>query len=83
MQVKGNRQIEFAVRQKGKKLAIVCKNTCPPDILFENGIPQNKNRHGVGVESILRSVEKYSGDVDFSVKGDIFTCRVLLCNILE
>lgn len=83
MQVKERRQIELVVRQKGKKLAIICQNTCSPDIIFENSIPRNRNRHGVGVESILQSVGKYSGDADFSAESGVFTCRIVLCNILE
>lgn len=80
MQTEQKGWIELSARQKGTKLAIVCKNTCTSDIFFENGIPKNKNRDSVGVESILRSVRKYSGDADFSVSNGIFTCRVVLCN---
>lgn len=80
MQAQGKRWLKILITQKGKKFVIVCKNTCTPDILFENGIPKNKSRDSIGVESILRSVRKYSGDADFSAADCIFTCRVMLCN---
>ena len=80
MQARGERYLELYITQKGKKFVIVCKNTCTLDILFENGIPKNKSRDSIGVESILRSVGKYSGDADFFAEDGIFTCRVVLCN---
>ncbi len=57
---------------------LVCQNTCLPDIVFENGLPHNENRDGVGIESILYSTEKYSGDADFCIEDGMFVCRVLL-----
>ena len=80
MQARGKRYLELFITQKGTKFVIVCKNTCTSDILFENGIPKNKSRDSIGVESILRSVGKYSGNADFSAEDGIFTCRVVLCN---
>jgi len=80
MQAQGKRRIKLLITQKGTKFVIVCKNTCTSDILFEKGIPKNKSRDSIGVESILRSAGKYSGDADFCAKDSIFTCRVVLCN---
>lgn len=80
MQAVGKRQLKLLITQKGTKFVIVCKNTCTSDIRFENGIPKNKSRDSVGVESILQSVRKYSGDADFSAENGTFTCRIMLCN---
>lgn len=80
MRAQGKRWLKLLIMQKGTKLVIVCKNTCTSDILLVNGIPKNKSRDSIGVESILRSVRKYSGDADFSAENGIFTCRVVLCN---
>ena len=80
MQAQVKPWLKLLITQKGTKFVIVCKNTCTSDILFENGIPKNKSRDSIGVESILRSVRKYSGDADFSAEDGIFTCRVVLCN---
>lgn len=83
MKAEGKRWIELSVKLRETKLAIVCKNTCTLDILFENGVPKNKSRDSVGVESILWIAGKYSGDADFSAKDGIFTCRVILGNCLK
>lgn len=80
MQAQGKRLLKLLITQKGTKFVIVCKNTCTPDILFGNGIPKNKSRDSIGVESILQSARKYSGDADFSAEDGMFTCRVVLCN---
>ncbi|MCH5342932.1 MAG: GHKL domain-containing protein [Acetatifactor sp.] len=80
MEIEGDRRIEISIGLKGRKLVMVCKNTCAPDILFEKGLPKNREREGIGVESILNTVAKYSGVVDFSASDGIFVCRVVLNN---
>ncbi len=78
MKEDGRRELEITIKQKGYKLVLTCINTCAQDILFENGLPRNKENDGVGVESILCSAEKYNGDADFCASDGIFTCRVIL-----
>lgn len=80
MLAEGKRSIEIAVEPKGSKLVMVCKNTCIADIAFENDLPRNKEREGIGVESILNTAAKYGGVVDFSASEGIFTCQVILRN---
>ena len=80
LEEKGKGRIEISIGPKGSKLIIVCKNTCVPDILFENGLPKNRERDGIGVESILSTAAKYSGVVDFSVSDGVFVCQVILSN---
>ena len=80
METEGKRKVEISVGPKGSKLVIVCKNTCLPDILFENNLPKNRERDGVGVESILSTAAKYSGVVDFSASDGVFVCRIILNN---
>ena len=74
------RRIEISVGRKGSKLVIVCKNTCGPDIFFENNLPKNRERDGIGVESILNTAAKYGGVVDFSESEGVFVCQVILNN---
>lgn len=83
MQAEGKRWIDISVRQRETKYTCVCKNTCTSNVLFENGIPKNKNRDSVGVESILRIAGKYSGNADFSNDDGIFTCRVVFGKCLQ
>ncbi|MCH5342032.1 MAG: GHKL domain-containing protein [Acetatifactor sp.] len=80
METEDERKVEISIRSKGSKLVMVCKNTCVSDILFENDLPKNRERDGIGVESILSTAEKYGGVVDFSVSDGIFVCRVVLSN---
>lgn len=78
----GKRRIEVALRQKSDKLVFVCKNTCTAEVAFKNGIPRNQERVGVGVGSVLSSVEKYDGAVDFSVADNMFICQIILNNMM-
>ena len=78
MEMEGERRVELSIGRKGSKLVVVCKNTCMPDILFENDLPKNRERDGIGVDSILSTAEKYGGVVDFSVSDGIFVCQVIL-----
>lgn len=80
MEAPEKRSVDISIGQKGKKLVIVCKNTCVQDILFENGLPKNREREGIGVESILSTAAKYSGVVDFSAEDGVFVCQVILSN---
>lgn len=80
MEATGKRRIEISVGRKGSKLVIVCKNTCVPNILFENNLPKNRERDGIGVESILSTAAKHSGVVDFSASDGVFVCQVILSN---
>ena len=74
------RNITISVGRKGKKLVMVCKNTCTEDILFENDMPKNREREGIGVESILNTAAKYNGAVNFSASEGIFICQIILNN---
>lgn len=80
MKTTGARRIDISVRQKENKIILVCKNTCVPNIPFENGLPKNRKHDGIGVESILNTIAKYNGDADFSAADGIFVCRVILNN---
>ena len=76
----GDGRLEISVGTKSSKLVIVCKNTCARDILFEDGLPRNKERDGIGVESIISTAAKYNGIVDFYAADGIFVCQVILSN---
>ena len=80
METEEKRRIEISIETKGSKLVIVCKNTCASDIMFENDLPKNREREGIGVESILSTAAKYGGVVDFSASDGVFVCQVILSN---
>lgn len=71
-------KIEVWIQQKGGKLVIQVENTCLNQVVFEKGLPVRKNGRGIGIISVVRSVEKYKGDVDFQVNQEKFTVRILL-----
>ena len=51
---------------KAGKLFIVVENTCKEEILFKDGLPDRsrlRQRKGIGISSIVKSVEKYGGDI--------------------
>ena len=69
------REITLTTARKGRKLAISCENTCDGGVRVVDGMPA---RPGVGTSSIRHVVERYGGDVLFSVHEGRFTCTVLL-----
>ncbi|MCH5253299.1 MAG: GHKL domain-containing protein [Lachnospiraceae bacterium] len=80
MEADGKRRVDISIGPRGSKLVIVCKNACAGDIPFEDGLPKNREREGIGVESILSTAAKYNGVVDFSASDNTFVCQVILNN---
>lgn len=80
METKQERNITITVGRKENKLVMVCRNTCAEDILFENDLPKNRERDGIGVESILNTAAKYRGMVNFSASDGAFICQIILNN---
>lgn len=83
METEGKRRIEISVAPKSSKLVMICKNTCAQDILFENNLPKNRERDGIGVESIINTAAKYSGIADFSASNGVFVCRIIMSNKVQ
>lgn len=77
----GKRRVEITLQQKAGKLIFMCKNTCTEDVVFKNGIPRNQERISVGIKSVLMSVEKYNGSVNFSIVDGMFVSQVILNNM--
>lgn len=83
METEGMRRVEVSIGTNGSKLVLGCKNTCARDILFENDLPRNRERDGIGVESILSVCNKYGGVADFSASDGIFVCQMILSNTMK
>lgn len=73
-----DKRISVYCRQRDGKLAVRIANTCGERVRFENGLPVRSGGGGIGVTSILRSVEKYKGEVDFEAEEGEFVARILL-----
>lgn len=80
MEAEGIRRVEISIGTNASKLVLRCKNTCARDILFENDLPKNRERDGIGVESILSVCTKYGGVADFSASDGVFVCQAILSN---
>lgn len=75
--VKG--KITHSVYNGAGKLHIVIENSCPGDIVFEDGFPiSEKPGGGTGTKSISYAAERYKGMVEFTARDGVFRTRVLL-----
>ena len=57
---------------------IQCQNTCAEDACLYKGLPKGKKKDSLGVNSIVKTAERYKGETDFSIKNKSFYIRVLL-----
>ncbi len=71
-------QIYLSIVRKGRKLAILCRNTCVPERKLKDGVQESGIGGGAGVSGIMRVVSFYHGEADFSVENGMFTVRILL-----
>lgn len=49
-----------------------------PLIFRGDGSGQKSPRRGIGLSSVMKSVEKYGGDADFRNEKGRFICRIIL-----
>lgn len=73
-----NAEIVLKLFTKDNKLVIICENTAPRLVRFEDGIPQSYGRKGSGLPSILRTVKHHDGMADFWQSGGKFTAHIVL-----
>lgn len=71
-------QIYLSIVRKGKKLAVLCRNTCVPELKLKGGMLEPGTGGGAGVSGIMRVVSFYHGEADFSAENGMFTVRILL-----
>lgn len=71
-------RIYLSIVWKGKKLAILCRNTCASDREFKDGMMESGADGGAGISGVMRVVSFYHGEADFSVENGMFTARILL-----
>ncbi len=61
-------KIEVFVSEKDRQLVIVVNNSCCKDLDLRGKFPKNK---GIGISSVISSVEKNNGVIDYTVKDGI------------
>lgn len=79
----GDRYIDISVTQIKDSLSIMVKNPYKGKILLNrNGqiitSKQNRRNHGIGLDSVQRTVEKYKGELLIEHEDGIFNVSILL-----
>ena len=67
--------IKINIRTIENKTVIVCSNSCRNNIEIVNNMIKNK---GVGIDSIISSIKKYNGDINYTNNNDVLTVCVIL-----
>ncbi len=70
--------IRLMVRRKKNKLVIYCSNTCKVEAALEKGLPRPEDSGGIGVMSIVKTVEKFDGEYDFKNDNGVFIFRLVM-----
>ena len=66
--------ISVDIYYKAKKMVIVCENSCNPSLEF---VPDmSRELWGVGIHSIVSTVEKYGGTCRFTAQNGVFKATV-------
>ncbi len=60
------------------KLTIICRNTCKEAISFSKGVPYSKLSEGLGISSIMSTVNKYDGKVKFLAEHGTFLANITM-----
>lgn len=72
------KEIYVRIRTKSRKLVIVVENPCDETLVFHIDGDTKEKRAGTGIQSILRSVRIYNGEIDFQAKDGLFRACILL-----
>lgn len=57
---------------------VIFENSALKDVAFKKGVPRSKKSGGLGARSVIDTVKKYGGAVDFSQDGGIFLVKLIL-----
>lgn len=68
-------EIKVRIRSVADKTVIVCSNPCETDLPIENHMLKNR---GIGIDSIVLTIRKYSGDIRYSLEDGVLTACVIL-----
>ncbi|MCM1039384.1 MAG: GHKL domain-containing protein [Roseburia sp.] len=70
--------IHLMVKKRKNKLIIFCSNTCRLETEIKDGQPKTEFTGGIGVSSIIKTAEKYSGEYDFKNDNGVFIFRLIM-----
>lgn len=79
---KENRKIWMSIQNINEMFLMNLKNTCETEPIEKNNkfVTHKKNvdRHGLGVESVRRIMEKYQGEISFEYKNGFFEVSIII-----
>jgi hypothetical protein len=64
--------IDIDIREKENRLLIKIENSCKTNLKFD------ESDYGIGINSVIATVNKYEGMCDFSVKNERFISKICL-----
>ena len=64
--------INITIRESVQRLLVKVENPCNEKIIF------NEANHGIGINSIIATANKYDGMYDFTAEDGIFSAKVIL-----
>lgn len=70
--------IHLMIKRKKNKLVICCKNTCTIETELKNGQPKPEFTGGIGVSSIIKTADNFSGEYDFKNDNGVFIFRLIM-----
>lgn len=80
-----NTQVIFEVKQVQKMMAIIVKNDYVNKPQMRNGkfvtTKADKSKHGFGTKIIKQVVQKYDGDIQYSVEADSVCVEIMLSDM--
>ena len=65
----------------GEMMGIAIDNPFDGDLQFDqNGLPRSGRKgHGIGLVSVLNTVQRYNGSMNIKAEGGVFSVEILLC----
>lgn len=64
------KHIDIFIKESAKRVLITVENSCKRKMQFD------ENHYGVGIYSVIETVDKYVGMYDFSVEDGIFSAKI-------
>ena len=65
-------QINITIRESAQRLLVKVENPCREKMTFD------KTDHGIGINSVIDTANKYDGMYDFTVEDGIFSAKVVM-----
>lgn len=79
---KENRKIWMSIQNINEMFLMNLKNTCETEPIEKNNKfvthKKNADRHGLGVESVRRIMDKYQGEISFDYKNGFFEVSIII-----